>query len=132
MCGSQVGFYIDETYEFYLLEELYDVISERISHSLDSYRMDPKNDIDFIEILVIQHETLPTLITKSLPQILKGKRIEMPKNLAPKTNITRNFNQNLLPLTLDERYYGLPLTIEQKKTVYLIFSFLLFFYKRNV
>jgi hypothetical protein len=117
MCGSQVGFYIDDTYEMPLLEELYDVIFERISQSLDSYNLDRENDLDFIEILVIQHETLPTLITKSFPKLIKGKKIELPKKLVAKTNLTRDFNNNLLPLTLDERYYGEPLNTEQKRTI---------------
>lgn len=117
MCGSQVGFFIDDTYEFSLLEELYDVILERISDSLDSYRMDPENDLDFIELLVIQHETLPRLMTRSFPKNIKGTKIEMPKKLVPKANITRDFNNNLLPLTLDERYYGKLLNLEQKKNI---------------
>jgi len=117
MCGSQVGFYIDENYESPLLEELYNVILERISQSLDSYKMNSKSDLDFIELLVILHETLPRLKTKSYSKIIKEKQIEMPKKLASKLNFSRNFNNNLLPLTLDERYYGVPLTIEQKKDI---------------
>ena len=117
MCGSQLGFFIEDQFDYSLFKELYYIIWQRINDSLYSYNLDPLWDLSFIELSVIEHVSLPELKLKNFPKTILGRKVDFPKGLTSKLEVHRNFNFRMVPFTLDTRYYGQVLNLESKKEV---------------
>lgn len=105
MAGRQIGLQISNEFNKEEISDIYKIIKDRIHSSMENYR--PLGEVDSVEILYYKISTLPELKLKKIPVYIKNK---IPNNLSNKKNIDFNFNQKILPLTTNERYYGYFLT----------------------
>lgn len=111
MVGNQIGFKIENSIDIIKLKELYLTISSRIDMTSSEYRSGIEEDavLDSVEIIFKVLDTLPKLILKNTSQI------KLPERLINEKNFHSKFNQEILPLTTDQRYYGKPLNIFKLK-----------------
>ena len=103
MCGSQIGIVIKEDHNIKFYESLFSTIEYRIETVINNY--DYMNSLDLIEI---------AYCTINPPQDLKLtniKELEFPSYIVNVEKVKKNFNENVLPLTTNERYFGEKLSI---------------------
>lgn len=109
MVGNQIGFKTENFIDTYKLRELYLTISTRIDLTSSDYRSGIEDDavLDSVEIIFKVIDTLPKLVLKNTSEI------KLPERLINQKDFHSKFNQDILPLTTDPRYYGKPLNNDQ-------------------
>lgn len=104
MVGPQIGLYThgketeDEVFEIFY--DIRSTLKARLLFYEDKYSYD---GVLTIQVMYIKNDSLPKLKSKNL------RNTRFDKNFNAKET-HRVFNEKLLPLTTDERYYGEPLT----------------------
>lgn len=106
MCGPQIGLVIKNEHDLNYYDKLYTAIMTRIESTIDNY-----NYIDSIDAIEIMYSVLipqPELTLKNISNLSLNKQLISIKETK------RNFNQNLLPLTLDTSYFGRPVSLPDR------------------
>jgi hypothetical protein len=106
MAGTQIGLFTGEEHSQDYYFELFEVLKERIDIIFDTYEY-----IDIIEtILIIYSEVSPSeeYKLKNVNNYLFNTRLVSNKN------VKKNFNQNILPLTLNPNKLGIKVIEEEK------------------
>ena len=102
MSGDQIGLVINNRHDVSYYENLYQVIKTRIDLTTDNYNL--SYNLDGLELMYTVINPLPELYLKNI------SNLELPKNLTNVKETKNKFNNKLLPLTTDVRYYGKPLS----------------------
>lgn len=111
MVGRQVGFQGSDKFDKVKTYNLYDTLLDKIKLSIHNY--DFLGDIDGIEISYFEIDILPEL------KIQKPSKLNsIPKRLVNKKELGLNFSNNILPLTLDEKYYGEKIENKDKLNIF--------------
>lgn len=97
MLGSQQGIVIKDKHDISYYRKLFEYYCEKLEIKMSLYKA------DLPEFIVIH---LKEIIIDS--NIKKGRlsKIALPKRLINVSETKNNFNSNILPLTLDEKYFG--------------------------
>ena len=114
MCGPQIGLVIGEEHDLNYYYKLYNLILIRIETTVDSYNYLDKIDGIEISYSVIKPQKELTLKNISL--------VPLNQQMIPKKEVKKNFNQNLLPLTLDSSYYGHNILSEERQNLIKLIS----------
>ena len=109
MCGPQIGLVIESEHDLDYYSKLYNLIISRIETTVDNY-----NYIDTVEGIEIMYSEIISQKELTLKNISK---YSLNQPLINKSEVKKNFNQNLLPLTLDTSYYGFNLLSEERLKV---------------
>jgi DNA polymerase type B, organellar and viral len=99
MVGPQIGLVIDNSHDYDKYEDLYWDIIIRIDKTTENYSQILAEPVG-IEIMYTVINVLPELKVKNI------KLIKMPKELVTKKEFKEKFNNSLLPLTMNNKYYG--------------------------
>ena len=117
MCGPQIGLIIKNEHDLDFYNKLFSVIQIRIESTVDLYNY--IENIDAIEIMY-------SIITPSTELAIKNiSNLSLNKQLINVKEVKKNFNQNILPFTMDTTYYGVPVysySEERSKYIELINS----------
>jgi len=106
MCGPQIGLVIKNEHDLNYYDKLYTAIMTRIESTIDNY-----NYIESIDAIEIMYSVLipqPELTLKNISNLFLNKRLISIKETK------RNFNQKLLPLTLDTSYFGIAVSFSDR------------------
>ena len=106
MCGPQIGLVIKNEHDLIYYEKLHTAIMTRIESTIENY--DYIESIDAIEIMYSVLFAQPELKLKNISNLSLNKQLISIKETK------RNFNQNLLPLTMDTSYFGLAVSVFER------------------
>src|ERR1700712_4545136 len=109
MSGRQLGFELTESNSELELENLYTIIMLRLDMISSLYGID--QTIRAVELMYKEVSPLPDLSLKTISKIKLEPKIVNVKETK------NNFNFKLLPLTTDTKYYGKPVSIEEKQRI---------------
>jgi DNA polymerase type B, organellar and viral len=109
MAGSQIGFQIKDILEIGDIAYLYNRIYERIYTAMDEYYY--VGEVDGIQISISDINLLPQLKLQSINSTIKNN---IPNRITNKKEISKNFSNQILPLTVNEAYFGSKLEGEDK------------------
>ena len=119
MCGPQIGIVINNEHDLQYYSKLYNLILIRIESTVDNY-----NYLDTVDGLEILYSVIIPQNELTLKNI--GK-YSLKQQMINQGEVRKNFNQNLLPLTIDISYYGFNiLSEERQKLIKLINSQVIF------
>lgn len=107
MCGPQIGIVIGNEHDLDYYSKLYNLILTRIETTIDNY-----NYIDSVNGLEIMYSVIIPQKELTLKNISK---YSLNQQMINKQQIKKNFNQNLLPLTVDTSYYGFNVLFEERQ-----------------
>ena len=107
MCGPQIGLVIGNEHDLQYYSKIYNLILTRIEIIVDNY-----NYINIIESIEIMYSVIIPQKELTLKNI---SNYSLNQPLINKKEVKRNFNQNLLPLSLDTSYYGFNLFLEERQ-----------------
>lgn len=99
MAGRQTGFQGSDKFDKEKIYSLYETLLDKIKLTMDNYNF--LGVIDGIEISYYEIDVLPELKIHK-PSGLKS----IPKRLTNKKELDLKFSNKILPLTIDENYYG--------------------------
>jgi hypothetical protein len=98
MAGSQIGLIIKNYHDLDYYGKIFSVISSRIESTISNY--DYINSVDSIELMYSVIIPQKELTLKNISSLdIKNQFINLNK-------LNENFNQNLLPFTIDTSYFG--------------------------
>ena len=106
MCGPQIGLVLGDNHDLDYYSNIFKLIENRIDSTLDLYNY--IETIDSLEISYFIINPQKELLLKNISQYSMNRQ---------NTNIStvkKNFNQNLLPLTTNESYYGFNIINEER------------------
>jgi DNA polymerase type B, organellar and viral len=106
MCGPQIGIIIENEHNLELYSKLYEIILTRIETVVENY-----NYIDTVDGLEIMYKIIKPQKELSLKNISK---YNLNTRIVKVKETKKNFNQNLLPLTIDTSYYGISVIPEER------------------
>ena len=109
MCGPQIGLVVGNNHNLQYYSDLYNLILTRIETTVDSY-----NYIDTVDGLEIMYSVIIPQKELSLKNI--GK-YPLKQQMINQYEVRKNFNQNLLPLTIDTSYYGIQILFEERQKI---------------
>ena len=109
MCGPQIGIVINNGHDLQYYSKLYNLILIRIETTVDNYSY-----LDTIEGLEIMYSVIIPQKELTLKNIGKYSLKQQQINQG---EVRKNFNQNLLPLTIDTSYYGFNILSEERKKI---------------
>jgi hypothetical protein len=106
MCGRQIGIIIKDNHDLNKYEDIYYVILQRIDVTSNLY--DYITDLSRIEIMFKSITHLKELKLKNINNLKFGT------NLVNSKQTKNNFNNNYLPLTIEESYFGNLLSLDDR------------------
>ena len=109
MCGPQIGLVVGNNHNLQYYSDLYNLILTRIETTVDSY-----NYIDTVDGLEIMYSVIIPQKELSLKNI--GK-YPLKQQMINQYEVRKNFNQNLLRLTIDTSYYGIQRLFEERQKI---------------
>lgn len=109
MSGRQLGFELTEYNSELELENLYTIIMLRLDMISSLYGID--QTIRAVEIMYKEVSPLPELSLKTISKINLDSKVVNIKDTKS------SFNFKILPLTTDTKYYGKPVTLQEKQRV---------------
>ena len=107
MCGPQIGIVINNGHDLQYYSKLYNLILIRIETTVDNYSY-----LDTIEGLEIMYSVIIPQKELTLKNI---SPFPLTHQMVSQKEVKKNFNQNLLPLTLDSSYYGHSILSEERQ-----------------
>jgi len=111
MSGRQIGIVVKDNHDINFYAYLYDTCMQRVQSTAQNY--DYMNSIGLIEVSLVP-------INRENEYILKNvNNLKLNKGIINVSKTKNDFNNNLLPLTLDVNHYGDRVTDEKEKTQYL-------------
>lgn len=110
MLGPQIGICTDGSEYEDEMRQTFEDVRSTIKSRLDFYREKYRfKSIQAIQVMYIVNDSLAELKTKNV------RKIRFDKNITNVSENQRIFNEKVLPLTTDERYYGAKLKPEIEK-----------------
>ena len=106
MCGPQIGIVINNGHDLQYYSKLYNLILIRIETTVDNYSY-----LDTIEGLEIMYSVIIPQKELTLKNI---SNYPLNQQMINKSKVKKDFNQNLLPLTVDTSYYGFLITSDER------------------
>jgi hypothetical protein len=106
MAGNQIGIFIGDEHDENYYFDLYELIKDRIEIVYSSY-----NYIDYIETIVLIFSAITTTDDIKLKNVNK---YNFNKRLINNKDVKKDFNVNLLPLTLESNKFGIKIIDEEK------------------
>lgn len=111
MSGRQIGIVIKDSHDINFYAHLYDTCIQRVQSTAQNYEI--MNSIGLIEISLIEVKRENEYILQNV------EYLKLKKGLINVSKTKTDFNNNLLPLTLDVKFYGDRITNEKDKTHYI-------------
>lgn len=108
MAGPQVPLKLDNVNYLSDLDNLYELVKERINAVIEDYNADYLHSV---QVLFVKVNILPRLLINNLDDLL------LPKNVFNTRDIKSKFKSRFLPLTVNTNYYG-KLVPESKRSEY--------------
>ena len=106
MCGPQIGLVIGSEHDLQYYSKIYDLIITRIETTVDNYNyLDTVDGIEIMYSVIIPQKELTLKNISNYP---------LNQQMINKSKVKKDFNQNLLPLTVDTSYYGFLITSDER------------------
>lgn len=109
MCGPQIGLVIGKEHDLQYYSKLYELILTRIETTVDNY-----NYLETIDGLEIMYSVIIPQKELTLKNI---KNYSLKQQMINQSKVKKDFNQNLLPLTVDTSYYGFLVSSEERQDI---------------
>ena len=107
MCGPQIGIVIGNEHDLEYYSKLYNLILTRIETTVDLY-----NYLDTIEHI----QNMYSIIVNQKDLTLKNlSKYSLKQQMINQKEVKTNFNENMLPLTIDTTYYGYNILGDEKQ-----------------
>ena len=107
MCGPQIGIVIGNEHNLDFYSNLYNIILTRIETTIENY-----DYLDVVEGLELMYFAITTQKEMTLKNI---SNYNFNQQMINKKEVKKNFNQRLLPLTIDTSYYGFNVLLEERQ-----------------